>query len=132
MADRMVGDGTAQATAAALDQRSRQIFRTIVEAYMETGEPIGSRTLSRKIGMRLSPASIRNVMSDLEELGLLHAPHLSAGRMPTETGLRLFVDGLLEVGRLSASERDRIDAECAGAGRGSKEVLETATAMLSG
>lgn len=132
MADRIAGDGVIGGAATALDNRSRQIFRAIVEAYVETGEPIGSRTLSRKIGMRLSPASIRNVMSDLEELGLLHAPHLSAGRMPTETGLRLFVDGLLEVGGLSADERDRIEAECAGAGRGAKEVLETATAMLSG
>ena len=81
----------------ALNQRSRDIFKQIVETYLETGEPVGSRTLSRA-GIELSAASIRNVMSDLTELGLLDAPHVSAGRMPTHAGLRLFVDGFLEMG----------------------------------
>ena len=132
MANRLNDPAPLMASISDLDQRSREIFRTIVEAYVDTGEPIGSRTLSRRIGMSLSPASIRNVMADLEELGLLRAPHTSAGRLPTDSGLRLFVDGLLEAGALSADERKRIDAECAGAGRGPQDVLETATAMLSG
>src|SRR5258708_31316873 len=93
-----------------LTERSREIFRHIVDAYVETGEPIGSRTLSRRLGTALSPATIRNVMADLEDAGLLHAPHTSAGRIPTEAGLRLFVDGLLEIGSLSADERANIDA----------------------
>ncbi|MBM3540896.1 MAG: heat-inducible transcriptional repressor HrcA, partial [Alphaproteobacteria bacterium] len=74
-----------------LDERSRDIFRRIVDSYVETGEPVGSRTLSRLPGVSLSPASIRNVMADLEDAGLLAAPHTSAGRVPTETGLRLYV-----------------------------------------
>ena len=76
-----------------LDERSREIFREIVESYMDTGAPVGSRTLSRRLGMELSPATIRNVMADLEELGLLMAPHTSAGRLPTELGLRFFGGG---------------------------------------
>src|SRR6516225_5719629 len=79
---------------AELDERARDIFRRIVETYLETGEPVGSRTISRG-GLALSPASIRNTMQDLAELGLLDAPHISAGRMPTHVGLRLFVDGLM-------------------------------------
>jgi heat-inducible transcriptional repressor len=92
-----------------LNERSREIFRRIVESYFETGEPVGSRTLSRQAGLNLSPASIRNVMADLEEAGLLVSPHTSAGRVPTEAGLRLFVNGLLEVGSLTAEERERIE-----------------------
>ena len=110
-----------------LSERSREIFRRIVEAYLETGEPIGSRTLARRLTMALSPATIRNVMADLEESGLLFAPHTSAGRMPTEAGLRLFVDGLLEVGSLTDDERRRIDAQCAGSGADLEELLEDAT-----
>jgi len=133
MANRLTSPGlSGVASVGDLDKRSREIFRTIVEAYVDTGEPIGSRTLSRRLGVGLSPASIRNVMADLEELGLLRAPHTSAGRMPTDAGLRLFVDGLLEAGALSADERRQIDAECGAAGRGPQDVLETATAMLSG
>src|SRR5260221_1923718 len=94
---------------AELDSRARDIFRRIVEAYLETGEPVGSRTLSRG-GVQLSPASIRNTMQDLTELGLLGAPHVSAGRLPTHAGLRLFVDGLLEVGDLAEEERRSIEA----------------------
>ena len=86
---------------AELDQRSREIFRHLVETYIETGEPVGSRTLSRGLPLSLSPASVRNVMSDLEATGLIYAPHTSAGRMPTEIGLRMFVDGLLEIGDLA-------------------------------
>ncbi|HUA53100.1 MAG TPA: heat-inducible transcriptional repressor HrcA [Candidatus Sulfotelmatobacter sp.] len=115
-----------------LNERSREIFRHIVDAYVETGEPIGSRTLSRRLGVALSPATIRNVMADLEDAGLLSAPHTSAGRMPTEAGLRLFVSGLLEIGGLSADERASIDSQCAATGRSLAQTLEEATAALSG
>ena len=115
-----------------LNERSREIFRHIVEAYVETGEPVGSRTLSRKLGQPLSPATIRNVMADLQDAGLLYAPHTSAGRLPTEAGLRIFVNGLLEVGRLSADERENIDARCAAQGRSMDQVLEEASTMLAG
>ncbi len=94
-----------------LNDRSRDIFRRIVESYLTTGEPVGSRNLARVLPTTLSPASIRNVMSDLEHLGLIFAPHTSAGRMPTQLGLRLFVDGLLEVGVLSPDERRDIEAQ---------------------
>src|SRR5262245_4644908 len=94
-----------------LNERSREIFRRIVEAYLATGEPVGSRNLSRLIPMTLSPASVRNVMADLEATGLIYSPHTSAGRLPTELGMRFFVDALLEVGELSSEDRARIDAE---------------------
>ncbi len=119
-------------TIAALNERSRQIFRHIVDAYVETGAPIGSRTLSRNLGLDLSPATIRNVMADLEDLGLLYAPHTSAGRLPTEQGLQLFVEGLLERGNLTEDERAHIEGQCAGNGRSVSEVLEEATGMISG
>jgi len=115
-----------------LNERSRQILRHVVDAYVETGEPVGSRTISRRLGLALSPATIRNVMADLEEAGLLVAPHTSAGRLPTEQGLRLFVSGLLEVGGLNQAERASIEGKCAAAGRSVPEVLEEATTMLSG
>ncbi len=117
---------------AALNDRSRTIFRAIVEAYVETGAPVGSRTLSRRIGLNLSPATVRNVMADLEDLGLLFAPHTSAGRLPTEQGLRLFVDGILEQGNVTADERSRIDGQCAAANRNPTDILNEATGALSG
>lgn len=115
-----------------MSQRSRDILRLVVETYMTTGEPVGSRFLSKKLEHRLSPASIRNTMADLEESGLLYAPHTSAGRLPTETGLRLFVDGLLQVGDLTQDERSSIEGRCAVSGRGFQEVLTEATTVLSG
>ncbi len=115
-----------------LNDRSREILRLVVDAYVETGEPVGSRTLSRKMQLSLSPATIRNVMADLEEMGLLFAPHTSAGRLPTEAGLRMFVDGLLEVGDLTEEERASIEGRCSAAGRSFQEVLEQATTALSG
>lgn len=115
-----------------LNARSRQIFRHIVDTYVETGEPVGSRTLSRRLAQHLSPATIRNVMADLEDAGLLYSPHTSAGRLPTEAGLRLFVDGLLEVGRLSDDERASIDAQCISSGRSLPQVLEEASSTLAG
>lgn len=113
-----------------LDTRSREIFRQIVEAYLETGEPVGSRTLSQDRRIAVSPATIRNVMADLADLGLLHAPHVSAGRLPTELGLRLFVDSLLQIGDLSDAERRALDV--AGNEDGAGTVLEQAAAKLSG
>jgi heat-inducible transcriptional repressor len=115
-----------------MNQRSRDVFRQVVETYLETGEPVGSRTLSRLLTVGLSPASIRNIMADLEDWGLLYAPHTSAGRMPTDTGLRLFVDGLLEVGNLTREERQNIEAQCRSAGRRVEDVLSEATTALSG
>ncbi len=116
----------------ALNDRSQEILRHIVDAYVETGAPIGSRTLSRRLGMNLSPATIRNVMADLEDLGLLYAPYTSAGRLPTEAGVRLFVHGLLECGNLTKEERAHIESQCAAVGRSLPEVLEEATTLLSG
>jgi heat-inducible transcriptional repressor len=115
-----------------LDDRSSAILRELVEIYVQTGEPVGSRTLSRRLPQSLSPATIRNVMADLEEAGLLYAPHTSAGRLPTERGLRLFVDGLLEFGVLGEEERDAIAARCAASGRSLQETLGEAGQMLSG
>jgi heat-inducible transcriptional repressor len=117
-----------------LNERSREIFKRIVETYLTTGEPVGSRNLSRTLPMTLSPASVRNVMSDLEGLGLIYAPHTSAGRLPTQTGLRLFIDGLLEVGDISGEERSQIESRIAGSGRrrAVEELLGEAGEMLSG
>jgi len=115
-----------------IGQRNREILRLVVETYMATGEPVGSRILSKKLDHKLSPASIRNTMADLEDAGLLFAPHTSAGRLPTESGLRLFVDGLLQVGDLTHDERSAIENRCAASGRGFQEVLTEATAALSG
>ncbi|MGD9806143.1 MAG: heat-inducible transcriptional repressor HrcA [Hyphomicrobiaceae bacterium] len=116
-----------------LNERSREIFRQIVESYITTGEPVGSRNLSRSLPIALSPASVRNVMSDLEHLGLIYAPHTSAGRLPTQTGLRLFVDGLLEVGNLTEDERLQIEVQLAARRRKPMEqVLADAGEMISG
>ncbi|MFP3942725.1 MAG: heat-inducible transcriptional repressor HrcA [Alphaproteobacteria bacterium] len=121
-------------TVADLNERSREIFRRIVENFLETGEPMGSRTVSRVLPMALSPASVRNVMSDLEQLGLLYAPHTSAGRLPTELGLRMFVDGLLEVGDLSEEERENIERQLSGTSsdRTVEDMLSEVSRTLSG
>lgn len=116
----------------ALDARSRRIFRELVEAYLTTGEPVGSRTLSKTPGLDLSPASIRNTMADLAQAGLLTAPHASAGRLPTHAGLRLFVDGLLQIGDLESEERRDIEDRVSNAGRRPEEVLSEASNLLSG
>lgn len=114
-----------------LNARSRDIFARLVETYLETGEPVGSRTLSKISGMGLSAASIRNVMQDLEQLGLLDSPHVSAGRIPTQTGLRLFVDGVLEIGDVSTEERARIERSVSVDGD-MPAVLDQASQVLSG
>lgn len=115
-----------------IDERSQEVFRLVVEGFLRDGLPVGSRTVSRAMGPGASPATVRNVMSDLEESGLLYAPHVSAGRLPTEQGLRLFIDGFLELGELPAGERERIEALCAGAGRSLREVLREVSEGLSG
>lgn len=116
-----------------LDERSREIFKRIVESYLATGEPVGSRNVARIIPMTLSPASVRNVMADLEGAGLIYSPHTSAGRLPTERGLRFFVDALLEIGDLAETERHKIEAQVKAARGGTlDEVLGQASTMLSG
>ncbi len=119
---------------AQLNERSREIFRQIVENYLATGEPVGSRNVSRLITVPLSPASVRNVMSDLEQLGLIYAPHTSAGRLPTELGLRFFVDALMQVGDLSEPERQSIEAQLASVNKAQtvEAALTKAMARLSG
>jgi heat-inducible transcriptional repressor len=115
-----------------LNSRSREILRKIIDAYLETGEAVGSHTLTKRLGLELSPATVRNVMSDLQDAGLLYSPHVSSGRLPTEAGLRFFVDGLLEVGRLTEHERSSIESQCAAQGRNSQKTLEEASRVLSG
>lgn len=117
-----------------LNERSREIFRQIVESYLATGEPVGSRNISRLIQMPLSPASVRNVMSDLEHLGLIYAPHTSAGRLPTELGLRFFVDALMQVGDITDAERQSIETQLASVGRAQsvEAALSEALTRLSG
>jgi heat-inducible transcriptional repressor len=114
-----------------LTDRARDVFRVVVESYLGSGAPVGSRTISRSGVMNLSPASIRNVMQDLEELGLLAAPHVSAGRMPTESGLRLFVDAMMQAAEPTADERAAIEARVGGGGP-IETALASATLALSG
>ena len=114
-----------------LTDRARAVFRLVVENYLHSGQPVGSRTISKLPGMNLSPASIRNVMQDLEELGLIGHPHTSAGRVPTEGGLRLFVDGMMQAAEPSAEERALIEARLERGGP-IEETLAAATAALSG
>lgn len=121
-------------TAVALDERSGEIFRRIVESYLESGEPLGSRSLSKVLPISLSPASVRNVMSDLEDLGLIYSPHISAGRLPTQMGLRFFVDAFMQVGGLSEEDRASIDRQVRGSNRDQpvENLLTDASRMLSG
>lgn len=115
-----------------LDKRSREVFRHIVDAYVETGEPVGSKSLSSRLGLSLSPATIRHVMADLEAAGLLYSPHTSAGRLPTDAGLRLFVHGILEIGDLGPEDQTEINQLCKDFGKNISDVLEDATETLSG
>jgi heat-inducible transcriptional repressor len=121
-------------TLQSLDMRSRDIFRRIVDTYLRDGEPVGSRNLSRLLPSSLSPATVRNVMSDLEQLGLIYAPHISAGRLPTQKGLRFFVDAFMELGDLSEEERRVIEAQVKASGNGAtlEQMLTEASQMLSG
>jgi heat-inducible transcriptional repressor len=115
-----------------LNERSRAIFGRLVETYLATGDPVGSRTLAKAMEISLSPATIRNVMQDLEELGLLGSPHTSAGRVPTQIGLRLFVDGVLEIGAISQDERQQIESRITSHDDDLAGVLDGAGSMLSG
>lgn len=124
--------GASQVSLAQLNERTREIFRQIVESYLATGEPVGSRNISRILQLTLSPASVRNVMQDLEQLGLIYAPHTSAGRLPTELGLRFFVDALMQIGDLSEAERRSIEGQVAAAGKTVEGVLTEASGLLSG
>jgi len=115
-----------------LDDRSRDIFRLIVESYLNEGDPVGSRALSRQLPVSLSPASVRNVMSDLEDLGLIYAPHVSAGRMPTEQGLRFFVDAFMETGDISAEERTMVERSMGSSQEGmATAMFDEASRLLS-
>jgi len=115
-----------------MNARSREVFRLVVESYLETGGPIGSRTLTRALSENVSAATIRNVMQDLEHLGLLDSPHVSAGRVPTQQGLRLFVDGLLEVGDPQQDDRQKIDATLSGETNDVSTMLDRVGSALSG
>ena len=115
-----------------LNERSKLIFKKLVESYLKTGSPAGSETIMRMGGLNLSSASIRSILSDLQKEGLLFAPHRSAGRMPTEKGMRFFVDGLLEFGRISKSDRENIKQQCSTKGKSYEEVLDVASKAISG
>jgi heat-inducible transcriptional repressor len=115
-----------------LNDRSREVFRRVVENYLDSGDPVGSRSLTRAMSEKVSAATIRNVMQDLEYLGLLDSPHVSAGRVPTQLGLRLFVDGLLEVGNLTEADRERLDATAGSEGRDIGGLLDRVGSALSG
>ncbi len=115
-----------------MNDRSREVFRRVVEGYLETGDPVGSRTLTRSLSEKVSAATIRNVMQDLEYLGLLDSPHVSAGRIPTQQGLRMFVDGLLEVGDLDQGDRKKIDATMGKSDGDVSNMLDRVSTALSG
>ncbi len=117
---------------AEMNDRSREVFRRVVEGYLNSGDPVGSRTLTRTMEEKVSAATIRNVMQDLEYLGLLNSPHVSAGRIPTELGLRMFVDGLLEVSDLDGEDREKIDATIGGPSTGAASMFDRVGSALSG
>ena len=115
-----------------LNERSQYIFKYVVDSYMKTGDPVGSKTLSDHVDIDLSPASIRNIMSELEKMELLYAPHVSAGRMPTQRGLRFYIDGLMELGGLGSQDRQAIDAACLSSGHSVQGLLDKTSHLLSG
>lgn len=125
------GNSSPTGAFAEMNRRSREILREIVQSYLDTGEPVGSRTISRR-GVQLSPASIRNIMSDLAQMGLIDSPHTSAGRIPTHAGLRLFVDSLLQLGEPGEEDKRAIESRLAGSGRRMENVLAEASELLSG
>ena len=115
-----------------LNKRSKEILKQLVDNYLETGEPIGSETLSKKMNLQISSSSIRSIMSELQQAKLLYAPHHSSGRVPTDKGMRLFVDGLLEIGRLDETEKNTIEIQCTSKGSSYNQVLKKASQTLSG
>ena len=117
---------------AELNNRSKQIFKSVVETYLETGAPSGSETILKRGDINISSSSIRAILSNLQKEGLLFAPHTSAGRLPTDKGMRFFVDGLLEFGRISKSEKESIKQQCLSKGKSYQEVLDEASKIISG
>ena len=115
-----------------MNNRSREVFRRVVEGYLENGEPMGSRTLTRTLTEKVSAATVRNVMQDLEYLGLLDSPHISAGRIPTQMGLRMFVDGLLEIGEMNVVDREKLNATVADTAQDVDGMLDQIGSALSG
>ncbi len=115
-----------------MNDRSREVFRRVVEGYLENGDPVGSRTLTRDFSEKVSAATIRNVMQDLEHLGLLGSPHVSAGRIPTQMGLRMFVDGMIELGDPSETDREKIDATLGANDNDVGGLLDRVGSALSG
>ena len=115
-----------------MNTRSREVFRRVVEGYLENGEPMGSRTLTRTLTEKVSAATVRNVMQDLEFLGLLDSPHISAGRIPTQMGLRMFVDGLLEIGEMNVVDREKLNATVADTAQDVDGMLDQIGSALSG
>ncbi|AKO98718.1 MAG: heat-inducible transcriptional repressor HrcA [Marinovum algicola] len=115
-----------------MNDRSREVFRRVVEGYLSTGEPVGSRTLTRTLSQKVSAATVRNVMQDLEYLGLLDSPHVSAGRIPTQQGLRMFVDGLLEVDELAMEDRAALDQTLGDNASDVSNLLDRVGSALSG
>ena len=115
-----------------LTDRSKQIFKSVVDTYLKTGSPSGSETILKKGGINLSSSSIRSILAELQNEGLLYAEHTSAGRLPTDKGMRLFVDGLLEFGRLTKNEQENIKQQCISKGSSFQDVLDEASKMISG
>ena len=115
-----------------MNTRSREVFRRVVEGYLENGEPMGSRTLTRTLTEKVSAATVRNVMQDLEYLGLLDSPHISAGRIPTQMGLRMFVDGLLEIGEMKVADREKLNATVTDTAQNVDGMLDQIGSALSG
>ncbi len=115
-----------------LSERSKQIFKQVVESYLKTGEPVGSETILKNVGINISSASIRSILAELQKEGLLYAPHISSGRLPTKEGLKFFVDGLLEFGRLSKEEQENIKNACQSKGTSFQDILDKASQTISG
>tara|TARA_B110000116_G_scaffold262355_1_gene267549 strand:+ start:715 stop:1761 length:1047 start_codon:yes stop_codon:yes gene_type:complete len=115
-----------------LSDRSKQIFKSVVETYLETGSPSGSETILKRADINLSSSSIRSILAELQSEGLLYAPHISSGRLPTDKGMRLFVDGLLEFGRLTKNEEENIKQQCKSRGSSFQDVLDDASKLISG
>ena len=122
---------TPKAILSDMNERTREVFRRVVEGYLTSGEPVGSRTLTRSLSEKVSAATVRNVMQDLEHLGLLDSPHVSAGRIPTQMGLRMFVDSLLEVGTVAHEDQERIDATLGTTDQDVASLLDEVGAALS-
>ena len=115
-----------------LNDRASAILERVVLSYLDSGDPVGSRTLSKQIGESLSPATVRNVMADLQDMGLIYAPHTSAGRLPTDLGLRLYVDTLMGDAELNARERAALEEECADRGLPMQDIMERTGRVMSG